>query len=57
MVSKPSFDPNNVSENWDALNNDENSSLLNRATLGRVYTGVDIQAGDNTCFYAAESRL
>ena len=25
MVSKPSFDPNNVSENWDALNNDENS--------------------------------
>ena len=25
MVSKASFDPNNVSENWDALNDDENS--------------------------------
>ena len=39
MVSKPSFDPNNVSENWDALNNDENSSLLNRATLGQYTPG------------------
>ena len=39
MVSKPSFDPNNVVENWDALNNDENSSLLNRATLGQYTPG------------------
>ena len=33
MVSKPSYDPNAVLENWDALNSDPNSSLLNRATL------------------------
>lgn len=36
MVSKPDFDPNTVSENWDKIVNDENSEsvLLNRATQG-----------------------
>ena len=39
MVSKPTFDPNSVSDNWEALNNDENSALLNRATLGQYAPG------------------
>ena len=39
MVSKPSYDPNAVLENWDALNSDPDSSLLNRATLGQYAPG------------------
>lgn len=35
MVSKPDFDPNQIDEIWDAVNNDEdNSPLLNRACQG-----------------------
>lgn len=34
MVSKPDFDPNTVSENWEYLSTDSNSYLLNRATQG-----------------------
>lgn len=36
MVSKPSYNPNRVDENWDRLINDSsgNSSLYNRATQG-----------------------
>lgn len=40
MVSKPDFDPNTIEENWDYLVNDEsNSSLLNRATNGQYPPG------------------
>ena len=39
MVSKPSFDPNAVVENWEALNSDPDSSLLNRAMLGQYTPG------------------
>lgn len=39
MVSKPTFDPNTVSDNWEALNNDEDSALLNRATMGQYAPG------------------
>ena len=36
MVSKPDFDPNTISSDWNTLINDEtNSSLLNRATMGQ----------------------
>ena len=38
MVSKPSFDPNSVIENWDWLNSDADSILLNRATQGLCRT-------------------
>lgn len=35
MVSKPDFDPNYISENWDLINNDADSTvLLNRAIQG-----------------------
>lgn len=40
MVSKPDFDPNTIAENWNTLVNDENnSSLLNRATNGAYPPG------------------
>lgn len=34
MVSKPDFNPNAISENYEMLNKDEDSALLNRATQG-----------------------
>jgi len=34
MVSKPSFDPNTINQNWDQLRSDANSPLLNRASQG-----------------------
>ena len=34
MVSRPSFNPNDIDANWDSLRTDENSPLLNRATQG-----------------------
>ena len=43
MVSKPDFDPNTVAENWDFLNTDQDSVLLNRATQGQyclLYTSM-----------------
>ncbi len=39
MVSKPSYDPNTVRQNWESLNADSNSRLLNRATLGLYAPG------------------
>lgn len=39
MVSKPDFDPNTVTQNWDVLNVDEDSALLNRATQGQYAPG------------------
>ena len=39
MVSKPDFDPNTVSRDWQELTQDENSVLLNRATQGAYAPG------------------
>lgn len=39
MVSKPDYDPNTVDANWDSLNTDESSVLLNRATQGQYAPG------------------
>lgn len=40
LVSKPDFDPNTISSEWEALNSDEeNSPLLNRATNGSYAPG------------------
>ena len=40
MVSKPDFNPNTISADWDNLVNDEsNSSLFNRATQGQYPPG------------------
>ncbi len=34
MVSKPSFNPNNLQEIWQSINSDKNTPLINRATAG-----------------------
>ena len=39
MVSKPDYDPNTVAADWESLNTDENSALLNRATQGQYAPG------------------
>ena len=40
MLSKPTYDPNQISYNWEYLNGDvENSPLLNRATQGSYAPG------------------
>ena len=39
MLSKPDFDPNTVEQDWDALNSDPDSSLLNRALQGQYAPG------------------
>ena len=39
MVSKPDFDPNTVSQNWNELSTNEDSVLLNRATQGQYAPG------------------
>lgn len=40
MVSKPDFDPNTISENWDSISSDSESSVLvNRATQGKYAPG------------------
>lgn len=40
MMSKPSYDPNQIEENWSYLNEDEESSpLLNRVTQGSYAPG------------------
>lgn len=37
MVSNPGYDPNKISEEWDSINSESSSVLLNRATQG-LYT-------------------
>lgn len=37
MVSNPAYNPNLAEENWDEISQDENSPILNRATMG-LYT-------------------
>lgn len=39
MVSKPTYNPNTIIDDWDWLTTDENSSMLNRATQGAYAPG------------------
>lgn len=39
MVSKPTFNPNSIEEDWEWLTTDENSTLLNRAMQGAYAPG------------------
>lgn len=39
MVSKPDFDPNTISEDWEELNEDGRGVLVNRATQGQYAPG------------------
>ncbi|MDS1029871.1 penicillin-binding transpeptidase domain-containing protein [Bacillota bacterium LX-D] len=43
LVSSPSYDSNSVSQQWEALNREENSPLLNRATQGLYPPGSVIK--------------
>ena len=43
MVSRPSYDPNGIDANWDALRTDENSPLVNRAVQGLYPPGSTIK--------------
>lgn len=54
LVSLPTFDPNTLDEDWDALVRDPTAPLFNRATMGLyhsgqsllpVYLGIALQAG------------
>lgn len=40
LASHPTYDPNNLDANWDALITDARSPLLNRASQGRYPTGT-----------------
>lgn len=39
MVSKPDFDPNTISEDWEELSNNSDGVLVNRATQGQYAPG------------------
>ncbi len=39
MVSKPDFDPSTISSDWESINNNEESPLLNRAVSGEYTPG------------------
>lgn len=54
MVSKPTFDPNTVAEDWDWLATDENSTLLNRAMQG-VYAPGSVFKVVTTLEYMREN--
>ena len=43
MVSRPSFNPNDIDAEWDTLRTDENSPLLNRASQGLYPPGSTIK--------------
>ncbi|MCT8976417.1 penicillin-binding protein 2 [Clostridium sp. CX1] len=44
MVSKPSFNPNNLQEIWSSINKDERRPLINRATAGLYPPGSTFKA-------------
>jgi len=44
MVSKPTFDPNNLAEQWDTLTKDKETPFLNRATAGLYPPGSTFKA-------------
>ncbi len=43
MVSRPSFDPNEIDQQWKTISTDKNSPLLNRATQGLYPPGSTIK--------------
>jgi cell division protein FtsW (lipid II flippase) len=62
MGSHPTFDPNDLEDQWDDLVQDPQAPLLNRATQGRYPTGdlaqmPFIQAGSNPDFGTISFRL
>ena len=57
MVSKPTFDPNEIRANWETLNSDEeNSPLLNRATNGSYAPGSSFKVVTTIAFMRQNSN-
>ena len=56
MVSKPTYDPNSVSEDWTKLNTDEDSALLNRATQGKYAPGSTFKLVTTLAFMRQNSN-
>ena len=55
MVSKPTFDPNEIRANWETLNSDEENSPLLESRHKRILRPrVFIQSCYDSCVYAAE---
>lgn len=57
MVSKPGFDPNNISGDWDNLINDNRSPLLNRSTQGLYTPGSVIKVITATAILESADRV
>ena len=58
MVSKPDFNPNTISADWDTYVNDESSSvLLNRATQGRYAPGSTFKIITALAYYKTHGSL
>ena len=56
MVSKPTFDPNEIRTEWESLNSDEeNSPLLNRATNGSYAPGSSFKVVTTLAFMRQNS--
>ncbi len=57
MVSKPTFDPNEIRSDWESLNSDEeNSPLLNRATNGSYAPGSSFKVVTTLAFMRQNSN-
>lgn len=57
MVSKPTFDPNEIRADWESLNSDEeNSPLLNRATNGSYAPGSSFKVVTTLAFMRQNSN-
>lgn len=55
MVSKPDFDPNTISEDWEELNEDDSGVLVNRATQGQYAPGSTFKVVTTLEFMRQES--
>ena len=53
MVSKPSYDPNDVIENWDVYAEDEDNPFFNRATQGQYPPGSTFKILTSLAWYRA----
>lgn len=49
MVSKPSFDPNNLQEDWESINANSGKPLINRATAGLYPPGSTFKVITAAC--------
>lgn len=51
MVSKPSYDPNTIADNWEEISTGEESVLVNRATQGQYAPGSTFKIFTTLAYY------